>query len=166
MGEGSGGVVYKATAVQNGAECAIKRLRYSKNRDILRYIESEIDLLKQFNHRNIIRYYDDQWVPNRYIYIVMEVGEMNLKQHIEVYGEDGSLSEKESIGIGLEILRGLAQLHSKRIIHRDLKTENILYRQGVWKLSDFGIAVKLDETEQAGTLLGTPYYLAPEILRN
>jgi|JI6StandDraft_1071083.scaffolds.fasta_scaffold05293_12 serine/threonine protein kinase len=86
---------------------------------------------------------------------------MNLKQHVEVYGEDGSLNEKETIGIGLEILRGLAQLHSKRIIHRDLKTENILYKQGVWKLSDFGIAVKLDETEEAGTLLGTPYYLAP-----
>ena len=74
--------MYKATALKGGAERAIKRLQHSKNREILRYIESEIDLLKQFNHRNIIRYYDDQWVDNRYIYIVMEVGEMNLKQHI------------------------------------------------------------------------------------
>jgi serine/threonine protein kinase len=141
-------------------------LQHSKNKEILRYIQSEIDLLKQFNHRNIIKYYDDQWVDNRYIYIVMEVGEMNLKQHIEVYGEDNSLKEKETISVGLEILRGLAQLHSKRIIHRDLKTENILYKQGVWKLSDFGIAIKLDEQEVTGTILGTPYYLAPEILRN
>lgn len=62
LGEGSGGIVFKATDLKKGTECAIKRLYHSKNRDILRYIQSEIDLLKQFNHRNIIKYYDDQWV--------------------------------------------------------------------------------------------------------
>lgn len=121
----------------------------------------EIHLLKKLTHENIVRYID-AISTEKHLNIVLE------------YVETGSLAainkkfgpfHETLVSIYIkQVLTGLAYLHSQGIVHRDIKGANILTtKEGVVKLTDFGVATKLSETTKSMSVVGTPYWMAPEI---
>ena len=121
----------------------------------------EIHLLKKLSHENIVRYID-AISTERHLNIFLE------------YVETGSLAainkkfgpfHETLVSIYIkQVLTGLAYLHSQGIVHRDIKGANILTtKEGVVKLTDFGVATKLSETTKSMSVVGTPYWMAPEI---
>jgi len=129
-------------------------------------IHQEVQILQSLNHPNIIHCYEN-FIHDNVLYIVMEYAEGgDLQQRIVEARDIGrNISEEEIWKLLLQIIRALSHMHSMKVIHRDLKTSNILLDSfGEVKIADFGIARMLafsDELAQTG--VGTPYYLAPEI---
>lgn len=123
------------------------------------------------SHENIVRYYSfDIANDNKEVEIVLEYAKKgSLKEYI---GQRGMLGDKEAARMTEQILRGLKYLHDQNIVHRDLKCANILMMEdGTLKISDFGTAksIKISSNEDiaklCSSLKGTPYYMAPEVLR-
>ncbi|XP_023311409.1 serine/threonine-protein kinase Nek7 [Anoplophora glabripennis] len=126
---------------------------------------NEVDILSTLNHPNIIRYIES-FKDEDSLQIVMEYADggnlaqlINLKKHKnDVFTEIGILD------IISQISAALSYMHSKRILHRDLKTANVFIgMNGTIKLGDFGISKMLNTKSQAHTVIGTPYYLSPEM---
>lgn len=127
---------------------------------------NEVGVLRQLSHPNIIAYYDT-FVDSSYLSIVMEYADSGdlagaIKQRRE---ERSPYTEHDAMPIFSQCLHALKYIHSKHIIHRDLKPQNIfLTSSGTLKVGDFGISKVLEFTAAvAGTMIGTPSYLAPEI---
>ncbi|XP_054159543.1 death-associated protein kinase 2-like [Oppia nitens] len=127
-------------------------------------INREIDLLRQINHKNIIKLYDVFDCGNEVI-IVLELvkgGEL-----FDLISEKGVLAEDEAIHYIRQILMAIKHLHDKSIVHLDLKPENILLRDKTTKqikLIDFGISRKIINDCEVKGLYGTPEFVAPEII--
>lgn len=141
-----------------------------KNEEMARRVRNEVALHKKLQHPNILSLFHFFEDDDR-VYLVME-----LCSHGEIYSllkrrrddNGGTLSENESRAILRDVVAGLRFLHSKGIIHRDLKLSNILLSEtGQAKIADFGLAVLTEFSEvdsRERTICGTPNYLAPEIL--
>lgn len=127
-------------------------------------VGKELDLLKSIDHVNIIKYLT-AYKDKSFFYIVTEYwegGEL-FKKIIE----HGGIDELEACDIMANLLRAVKFLHDKNICHRDLKPENILFchdNENTIKIIDFGLSKQLKEGEVMHKKLGTPYYLAPEVL--
>jgi len=127
-------------------------------------IEKELLLLKSIKHRNVIRYIS-AYKDNKYYYIITEHcegGELFKK-----IVDQGCLDELEACNIISQLLKTIKFLHDNEICHRDLKPENILFKRkgdNRIKLIDFGLSKQLKKGEIMLKKLGTPYYLAPEVL--
>jgi len=126
----------------------------------------EVEVLRRFDHPNIIKYHDCA-VEGRHLHIFMEHAERGeLYQVIQERARLGRpFGEDEVMRCFVQIAVALDHVHSKNILHRDLKSRNIFCTaSGALKLGDFGIArVLSSESECAHTAIGTPYYLSPEI---
>jgi NIMA (never in mitosis gene a)-related kinase len=165
LGRGSYGRVDLATVKATGDLVAIKKVKL----DTLSTAErakaaDEVRLFSSLVHQNIVGY-KDSFRDQKSLYIVMEyVDGGDLEQRI-VNREGRPLSETEILSTFVQILLALSYLHEKHILHRDLKPDNIfLTSLGIVKLGDFGVAKTLEHTTDfAKTLIGTPYYLAPEL---
>lgn len=126
----------------------------------------EVEVLRRFDHPNIIKYHDCA-VEGRHLHIFMEHAERG--ELYQVIQERARLKrpfgEEEVMRCFVQIAVALDHVHSKNILHRDLKSRNIFCTAtGALKLGDFGIArVLSSESECAHTAIGTPYYLSPEI---
>jgi calcium-dependent protein kinase len=126
----------------------------------------EVAIISQLRHPNIIKlfetYYDES-----YFHLVMEY--CQGKDVFEKIIEHGHITEKIVAAIIAKVIQAVSYCHSKGIIHRDLKPENILFLtddiNSEIKLIDFGLARKYDNNEKLSTVLGTPYYIAPEVLK-
>ncbi|KAJ8599475.1 hypothetical protein CTAYLR_009542 [Chrysophaeum taylorii] len=141
-----------------------------KDEKALAEAEREAELLKAHAHTNIVRYiasFAD--AAKREFFLVMEYADGgDLAGSIE--RRQASLahwSEGEAMMIFVQLLLALRHVHSRRIVHRDVKTGNVfLTKEGVVKLGDFGVSRRLEvgeATELAATQVGTPFYLSPEI---
>jgi serine/threonine protein kinase len=120
---------------------------------------SEINILQQMNHMNIIQLYDYK-CDGDYIFLIMEYCTEDLQKWMQVYH---SLEEKKEMII--QITNGISYLHGKGILHRDIKPENILIQNKVIKICDFGFSVIMKEQVQLfQTICGTPLYMSPEIM--
>ncbi|RLN47817.1 hypothetical protein BBJ29_009027, partial [Phytophthora kernoviae] len=121
-----------------------------------------INLLRKLNHENIVKYRDTIKTQG-YLYIVLEYMENgSLAQFMKKFG---SLSETLVAMYITQVLRGLAYLHEQGVLHRDVKGANILTtKDGLVKLADFGVAIKLNETQKANSVVGSPYWMAPEVI--
>ncbi|MCM2255715.1 MAG: protein kinase [Vicinamibacteria bacterium] len=163
MGQGGMGTVFRAFDRVLQEEIAIKVLRPDVDDDVARRFKTEIKLARRVQHRNVCRIYDytDQ-VGLRYI--TMELVEGTDLKHV-VRGGPG-LPAREAIGIGLQIAEGLHAIHEAGIIHRDLKTSNLMLdSNGVIRVMDFGIAKDMEAQTSAtatGQVIGTPDYMSPE----
>lgn len=166
---GSGGManVYLGHDLILDRPVAIKVLRFDfrNNTDALRRFQREALSATQLIHPNIVGVYDvDE--EDELQYIVMEfIDGTDLKKYIDIQGR--VLPEK-AIHIMHQVLSAVALAHKNRIIHRDIKPQNILIdNQDRIKITDFGIAVALSETSitQTNTLLGSVHYLSPEQAR-
>ncbi|KAL6747220.1 kinase-like domain-containing protein [Haematococcus lacustris] len=170
VGQGQYGVAYKARHKLDGSLYCIKRIGLSAKDDQSSALK-EAQLLSQLDHPNIIGYKES--------FIDPKDGALCI---ITTFCEEGDLftriskrraanqffSEHEIMDMFVQIASSLQYIHSKRILHRDLKTQNIFLSKGnIIKLGDFGISKVLEKTDQfATTVTGTPYYMAPEICTN
>ncbi|KAI8088671.1 kinase-like domain-containing protein [Halteromyces radiatus] len=161
IGEGASGIVYKAHD-QEGIAVAVKRIRLNQHprHDLL---WNEINVAKSSKcHPNIVQYISSYlWLDD--IWMVMEYMDGGSLTDIVTYRY---LFENEISVVCREVLQGLDYLHSNQIIHRDIKSDNILVsRQGHIKLSDFGFCARLSHHQpQRKTLAGTICWMAPEIV--
>ena len=140
--------------------------------DNKRQIYNEASIMKKLFHPNVISFKEVfKDVKLDYFYIVMEYandGDLSKKikaQKQKNFGEK-YFSEEKIMQYFYQICRGLQYIHSKNIIHRDIKSQNIfLMKNGKLKIGDFGIAKALTNTKNnATTIIGTPYYLSPEVI--
>ena len=162
---GAGGMadVYLADDTTLGRQVAVKVLlkRYAGDESFVERFRREAQAAARINHPNIVNIYDWGPVDGTY-YIVMEYVEgETLKDHIR---REGRYGPGEAVRITLELLAGVQVAHGVHIVHRDIKSQNILIDQaGTVKVTDFGIA-KADDSQmtEAGSILGTAQYLAPE----
>ncbi len=124
----------------------------------------EVDIISSLDHPNIIKFYET-YNDNYYFHIVMELCRgKDLLSRIN----KGINDEKIIATIIMKILHSISYCHSKGISHRDLKPENIIFESpdidSDIKLIDFGLSKKFKSSEKLHSILGTPYYVAPEIL--
>ena len=127
---------------------------------------NEIEIIKQLNHPNLIQYYKS-FIHKSKLCIIMEYADGgDLSAKIEIHSKQNRLIPENDIwNLFLQLCNGLSYLHSKNIIHRDIKSQNVfLTKNGVVKLGDFGISKILKNSDDfAHTSLGTPFFLSPEI---
>ena len=167
VGNGGMAVVYKAKDFDTGAIVAVKILReeYLDNEEFCRRFRNESRAIALLNHPNIVKIFDVCNSPSLQ-YIVMEyIDGISLKDYIE---QQRVVRVKEAVHFTTQILRALMHAHSKGIVHRDIKPQNIMLLQnGRIKVTDFGIARLL--TSQTSTItdkaIGSVHYIAPEQAR-
>ncbi|RDD38533.1 Serine/threonine-protein kinase Nek8 [Trichoplax sp. H2] len=125
---------------------------------------NEVKVLSVLKYPNIIGYYDS-FYEDKALMIVMEYAEGGTIFEYLQQRRDELLSEEEILHLFVQILQSLHHVHSKNILHRDLKTQNILLndRRTVAKLGDFGISKVLNSKSKANTVVGTPCYISPEL---
>ncbi|KFR17162.1 Serine/threonine-protein kinase Nek5, partial [Opisthocomus hoazin] len=165
IGEGSFGKIFLAKGKVDNEQCVIKEINLTKEKEAS---QKEVILLAKMKHANIVTFYASLQEKNK-LYIVMEYcdgGDLMKRinmQHGVLFDEDQILSWFVQISLGLK------HIHDKKVLHRDVKAQNIFLSNNgkVAKLGDFGIARQLNSTmELAHTCVGTPYYLSPEICEN
>jgi serine/threonine protein kinase len=167
LGHGAMAVVDLADDVELGRPVALKRLAENLARDEDRRSRflREARLAARLSHPNVVRVYDvgeDEGRP----FIAMEYVEGETLA--ELVARRGALPPEEVVSLGVQACRALAAAHAAGLVHRDVKPHNLLLGDdGTLKLGDFGIAVGLEGTRltEAGTVLGTAAYLAPEQAR-
>jgi len=168
LGVGGMGMVYKAADRELGELVAIKTLKpdmIAQNPLALERFKSEIRLARRIAHRNVVRTYD-LGENNGVYFITMEFVEgKSLKELVQ---SRGRLPVAIVLPIAKQLCRALEVAHEEGVIHRDIKPANMVVQpDGVLKVMDFGIARLVHRTEgqtQAGMIVGTPEYMAPEQL--
>jgi len=172
LGAGGMGKVYEAEHVALGRHVALKVLQrdFMRRDDALARFHREARAAGSIGHPNICEVYDVGYLPDYSPYMVMELLHgTTLAERLE---NERSLPVSEVFDVITQILSALVAAHAKGIIHRDIKPENVFLAERVGcppvvKLLDFGIVKQNDELEltHAGTIMGTPFYMAPELLR-
>lgn len=164
IGEGSFGKVYKGRHKHGLQTVAMKFIpKVNKSEKDLRNLRLEIEILKGLSHENIVAMLD--WFETKTeICVVMEYAQGEL---YEILQDDTRLDEPVVQRIAQQLVRALHYLHSNRIIHRDMKPQNILVGGGGRvKLADFGFARAMSQnTVVLTSIKGTPLYMAPEIVQ-
>ena len=162
LGKGAFGSVFRALNMGTGEAVAVKQVKLADlPKSELQVIMLEIDLLKNLDHPNIVKYRG----------FIKTAEALNI---ILEYCENGSLhSISKNFGkfpenlVGLymsQVLHGLLYLHEQGVIHRDIKGANILTtKQGLVKLADFGVATRTTTLHES-SVVGTPYWMAPEVI--
>ncbi|KAI8616288.1 kinase-like domain-containing protein [Chytriomyces sp. MP71] len=166
LGEGASGKVYLARPASSSMNqpplVAIKQMNLKKQprKELL---VNEIRFMKELRHPNIVQYLDS-FLVNYDLWLVLEYMEGGKLTDII---DHNPLSEANIAAICLGTLSGLHHLHQLQIIHRDIKSDNILLSyEGAVKLTDFGFSAKLSsERHRRATMVGTPYWMAPEIVK-
>ncbi len=165
VGRGGMGVVYKARDRETGEVVALKLIK-PEVADDATYVERfkrELRLARKITHKNVCRIHEFSR-EGAVAFISMEfVSGENLRAIINRFG---GLPTRKALEIAEQIFSGLREAHAQGVIHRDLKPENIMLDEtGQVKLMDFGLA-RCDEVSitQAGKIVGTPGYLAPEMI--
>ncbi|KAF5174888.1 Serine/threonine-protein kinase TIO [Thalictrum thalictroides] len=164
VGEGSFGKVYKGRRKYTGQTVAMKFiLKHGKSEKDIHNLRQEIEILRKLKHENIIEMLDSFETPQEFC-VVTEFAQGEL---FEVLEDDKCLPEDQVQAIAKQLVRALHYLHSNRIIHRDMKPQNILIGAGsIVKLCDFGFARAMStNTVVLRSIKGTPLYMAPELVR-
>ncbi|WP_372370395.1 protein kinase [Candidatus Uabimicrobium sp. HlEnr_7] len=164
LGRGGMGVVYHAIDTSLNRECALKVLSNNHNSSaaVERFF-NEARAIAQINHPNIIKIHEIHTQPTHFFAMEYIPG-----QTLSVYLSTRRFKQNEKLQLFLNICDAISHAHSHKIIHRDLKPDNILIREnGIPVILDFGIAKDSKATSnltQQGEIMGTPRYIAPEIV--
>ncbi|ORX80340.1 Pkinase-domain-containing protein [Anaeromyces robustus] len=163
IGQGASAVVYIGNKVGASKDevVAIKQMDLEKQskKDL---ILNEIQVMKQSKHKNIVNFIDGYFYNDK-LWVIMEYVSGGTLTDILV---NNFMNESQISVVCREVLQGLVFLHSKNIIHRDIKSDNILLSmEGDIKLTDFGFCAQLSEqNSKRTTMVGTPYWMAPEVV--
>jgi serine/threonine protein kinase len=165
IGKGGAATVHKGLNIDTRELIAVKKFRKGEmSGDQLKAVTTELDLLSGLQHPNIVSvkgFVEDK----ANIYLILEyVDSGSLLSLMKQYTSFPPLLVGEFVA---QVLQGLDYLHKKGIVHRDIKAANLLItKEGEVKLADFGAAAKLkDETEKRYSIVGTPYWMAPEVVQ-
>ncbi|XP_021378467.1 serine/threonine-protein kinase PAK mbt-like isoform X2 [Mizuhopecten yessoensis] len=161
IGEGSTGIVCIATQRADGQKVAVKKmdLRKQQRRELL---FNEVVIMRDYHHPNIVDMYSSFLVEDE-LWVVMEFLEGGALTDIVTHNR---MDEVQIATVCRACLKALAFLHSNGVIHRDIKSDSILLSQdGKVKLSDFGFCAQVtQELPKRKSLVGTPYWMAPEVI--
>ena len=165
VGEGGMAVTYRARDLLLNRIVAIKLMReqFTSDPKFIERFRNEAQAAARLSHENIASVYDTGSANGSY-YIVMEFVEgTDLKQRIR---REGPLPVLTALEIGRQIAAALETAHGKGLVHRDIKPHNILLnREGKVKVTDFGIAKVVSDSEDTGVIIGSVHYLSPEQAR-
>ncbi|KAI8901586.1 kinase-like domain-containing protein [Globomyces pollinis-pini] len=162
IGQGASGSVYLAKDIKTSEVVAIKQmdLNAQPRKELL---VNEIMVMKHSQHPNVVNYKDSFLVKND-LWVVMELMEGGPLTDLI---ENNTLNESQIATICQESVAGLHHLHERNIIHRDIKSDNVLLNgRGHVKITDFGFCAKLSaDRSKRATMVGTPYWMAPEVVK-
>ncbi|CAM8900554.1 unnamed protein product [Rhodiola kirilowii] len=168
LGRGTFGHVYAGFNSESGEMCAMKEVTLfsddAKSKESAKQLCQEISLLSRLRHPNIVQYYGSESVADK-LYIYLEfVSGGSIYKLLQEYGQLGELAIRSYTQ---QILSGLAYLHAKNTVHRDIKGANILVDpNGRVKLADFGMAKHISGQSCPLSFKGSPYWMAPEVIKN
>ncbi|NWX98184.1 STK36 kinase, partial [Nothoprocta ornata] len=163
IGEGSFGRVYKGRRRYSAQVVALKFIpKVGRSEKELKNLQREIEIMRGLHHPNIIQMLDS-FETDKEVVVVTDYAEGELFQILE---DDGSLPEEQVQAIAAQLVSALYYLHSHRILHRDMKPQNILLgKGGIIKLCDFGFARAMSiHTMVLTSIKGTPLYMSPELV--
>jgi len=177
LGEGGMGAVYRGEQISLRRAVAVKLLRpeLSANQTLLRRFSAEAEAVAKLSHPNTVNVYDFGQDSDGSLFIAMEFIEgRSLRSAI---AKEGPFPPARALHIAAQVAASLADAHVHRIVHRDLKPDNVMLQdrgrqRDIARVLDFGIAKLRDDTRgtqqamtQAGDMLGTPQYMAPEQIK-
>ncbi|XP_034024546.1 serine/threonine-protein kinase PAK 4 [Thalassophryne amazonica] len=161
IGEGSTGIVCIATVKTTGKLVAVKKmdLRKQQRRELL---FNEVVIMRDYHHENVVEMYNSYLVGDE-LWVVMEFLEGGALTDIVTHTR---MNEEQIAAVCLSVLKALSVLHAQGVIHRDIKSDSILLtHDGRVKLSDFGFCAQVSkEVQRRKSLVGTPYWMAPELI--
>ncbi|MBN3326266.1 PAK6 kinase, partial [Atractosteus spatula] len=161
IGEGSTGVVCIAREKHSGRQVAVKMmdLRKQQRRELL---FNEVVIMRDYQHRNVVEMYKSALVEEE-LWVIMEYLQGGALTNIV---SETRLNEEQIATVCEAVLQALAYLHSQGVIHRDIKSDSILLTvDGRVKLSDFGFCAQISkDIPKRKSLVGTPYWMAPEVI--
>uniref|UniRef100_A0A8C0JB37 Serine/threonine-protein kinase 36 n=1 Tax=Chelonoidis abingdonii TaxID=106734 RepID=A0A8C0JB37_CHEAB len=164
IGEGSFGRVYKGRRKYSAQVVALKFIpKVGRSEKELKNLQREIEIMRGLHHPNIVQMLDS-FETDKEVVVVTDYAEGELFQILE---DDGNLPEEQVQDIASQLVSALYYLHSHRILHRDMKPQNILLgKGGIIKLCDFGFARAMSiNTMVLTSIKGTPLYMAPELVQ-
>lgn len=168
VGKGNMGACALARNNEDGRYYVIKQVDLTKlNKKERQQSLNEAKLLSSVRHPNVINYVDSFLArKSDHLCIVMEFADGGDLSNRVKNTHGNNFPQEQVLDWFIQIALALHHIHSRKILHRDVKTQNIfLTQEGVCKLGDFGIARTLSNTfDQANTFVGTPYYLSPELI--
>ncbi|OMO56221.1 hypothetical protein COLO4_35736 [Corchorus olitorius] len=168
LGRGTFGHVYLGFNSQSGQMCAIKEVRVvsddQTSKECLKQLNQEINLLNLLSHPNIVRYYGSDLSEETLSVYLEYVSGGSIHKLLQEYG---AFKEPVIQNYTRQILSGLAYLHGRNTVHRDIKGANILVDpNGEIKLADFGMAKHITACGTMLSFKGSPYWMAPEVVMN
>lgn len=172
LGNGAYGEAWLCRNTETNKYSVVKCMSLpSMSRKERAYAESEVQCLAAISHPNIVKFFDS-FSDGQTLYIAMEYANGgDLRKHIKARsGKKDYLHESEALFIFIQVVLAINYIHSKNMLHRDIKSANVLISSnGLVKLADFGFSQQYEDTVSnavAKTFCGTPYYLAPELWKN
>jgi len=165
LGKGAFGEVYKALNNKDGEIVALKIMALEGDEEV-GSLEQEVAIMKRCKCPYIVNFIG-AWLKDDYIWIAMEFcgggGVLDIMKALDI-----TLTEDQICVVIRETLKALEYVHAQNLIHRDIKAGNILLNhKGQCKLADFGVSYIMDATmDKAKTILGTPYWMAPEVVKD
>ena len=164
LGFGAFGKVKKVVHIVTGQERAVKIIKKPSSKHFCFKVQKEISILKSLNHPALIRMYE-HFEDEKKIFLVFE--KCDGGDLFEQVRKKGSLTESVSAVICKQLFSALSYLHENNIVHRDIKAENILLENPDdfvnIKIVDFGAATHFDEKSDLTEMVGTTYYISPEV---